>query len=104
MNTDHEHWREELAAYLLGALEPGEAADFERHLAGCEECRTEISWLRPAMQALPEGVALSEPSPRLRERVMAEVSSDIGPTSAGVERPPAPDLRRFPAFRRRGSR
>ena len=40
--TDHERWRDELAAYLLGALEPGEAAELERHLAGCAECRAEL--------------------------------------------------------------
>ena len=87
-DLEHERWRDDLASYLLDALEPGEAAAFERHLAGCEECRTEISWLRPAIRVLPEGVARSEPPPGLRERVMAEARSDLE-TSAKVERSPA---------------
>ncbi len=93
-NLDHERWRDDLASYLLGALEPGEAADFERHLAGCEQCRTEISWLRPAIQVLPEGVTRSVPAPELRERVIAEARSDIEP-SAKVERSASGPPRRF---------
>jgi anti-sigma-K factor RskA len=75
---EHEARRDELAAYLLGALEPGEAAALEQHLAGCEECRTELSWLRPAAQVLPETVERLEPPRELRARVMEEVEVDAG--------------------------
>ena len=67
---------EELASYLLGALEPGEMAELERHLAGCERCREELAWLRPAMQAIPESIERVEPPSALRDRVMAEVRED----------------------------
>jgi anti-sigma-K factor RskA len=67
---------DELAAYLLGALEPGEAAELERHLAGCEECRTELEWLRPAVQLLPESVERVEAPPELRGRLMEQVRSE----------------------------
>ena len=72
----HEHRSDELAAYLLGALEPGEAAELERHLAGCEECRTELEWLRPAVQLLPESVQRVEAPPQLRGRLMEQVRSE----------------------------
>ncbi|KAA2253613.1 zf-HC2 domain-containing protein [Solihabitans fulvus] len=36
-----------LGAYLLGALEPGERAAFERHLDGCPICRDELVRLAP---------------------------------------------------------
>lgn len=72
----HERHRDELAAYLLGALEPGEAAELERHLAGCEECRTELEWLRPAVQLLPESVERVEPPRELRGRLMEQVRSE----------------------------
>jgi anti-sigma-K factor RskA len=72
----HERRRDELAAYLLGALEPGEAAELERHLAGCEECRTELEWLRPAVQILPESVQRVEAPPQLRARLMEQVHSE----------------------------
>ncbi|HET9676638.1 MAG TPA: zf-HC2 domain-containing protein, partial [Solirubrobacterales bacterium] len=76
---DHTRWSEDLAAYMLGALEPGEAAGFERHLAGCERCREEMRWFEPALQTLPESVARQEPPPRLRESLMAEVRGDVRP-------------------------
>jgi anti-sigma-K factor RskA len=78
----HEHQRDELAAYLLGALEPGEAAELERHLAGCEECRDELEWLRPAVQVLPESVARVKPPPQLRGRLMEQVRSEAESASA----------------------
>src|SRR6478752_7068106 len=73
---DHNHWSEDLAAYALAALEPGEAAEFERHLAGCERCRAELRWLVPAVQSLPESIERQEPPRRLRESLMAEVWAD----------------------------
>jgi anti-sigma-K factor RskA len=73
---DHEQQREALSAYLLGALDPGEAAGLEQHLAGCEECRAELAWLRPAAQVLPESVERREAPPQLRARIMAEVIAD----------------------------
>jgi anti-sigma-K factor RskA/putative zinc finger protein len=73
---EHNRWSEDLAAYALAALEPGEAAEFERHLASCERCQTELRWLAPAVQVLPESVERQEPPRRLRENLMAEVRAD----------------------------
>jgi anti-sigma-K factor RskA len=74
--TDHDRRSDEIAAYLLGALEAGEAAELERHLAGCEECRTELEWLRPAAQLLPESVERIEPPRELRGRLIEQVRSE----------------------------
>lgn len=73
---EHKGHRDELAAYLLGALEPGEAAALEQHLAGCEQCRAELEWLRPAVQTLPEAVEPTEPPAGLRARIMGEIEAD----------------------------
>lgn len=81
---EHEARRDGLAAYLLGALDPGEAAALEQHLAGCEGCRTELAWLRPAVQMLPEAVERVEPPARLRTRIMDEVEA-----GGGAKRPTA---------------
>jgi anti-sigma-K factor RskA len=92
---DHERQREALSAYLLGALKPAEAAELEEHLAGCEECRTELAWLRPAAQVLPESVERVEPPSGLRARVMAEVRADAGDASAcSRSAPPGAEQRR----------
>ena len=77
--SDHNRWSEDLAVYMLGALEPAEAAEFERHLESCERCRGEMRWFEPAVQTLPESVARQEPPRSLRESLMAEVRADVRP-------------------------
>ena len=52
-----------LGAYLLGGLEPDEAAAFEEHLARCTDCRQELDDLAslPALLdaiPVPDAVAL----------------------------------------------
>lgn len=87
--TNHERWQEDVAAYMLGALEPARATELERHLDGCERCRAEVRWLTPALNALPQSVERQEPSPQLRAALMAEVRADAraagseGATAAG---------------------
>jgi len=83
--TEHDRRRDDLAAYLLGALEPGEAAELERHVAGCAECEEELERLRPAVQVLPETVERVEASPALRGRLMEQVRSE----AAGSQAAPA---------------
>jgi anti-sigma factor RsiW len=85
--SDHNRWSEDLAAYVLGALERDEAADFERHLEGCERCREEMAWLEPAVQTLPEAVERQEPPRALRAALMAEVREDA--REAGARPSPA---------------
>jgi len=87
MNTaDHTRWSDDLAAYLLGALEPHEAEGLERHLEGCERCQEELRWLTPAVQSLPEAVERQQPPPQLRASLMAEVRADAAPAAAGSDR------------------
>lgn len=81
--NEHERWSEDVAAYMLGALEPEEAAEFERHAEDCERCRSEIRWLTAAVEVLPEAVERQEPPPQLRQRLLAEVGADA--RAAGVE-------------------
>jgi anti-sigma-K factor RskA len=75
--SDHTRWKEDLAAYVLGALDGDEAAELERHLEGCERCREEMAWLEPAVQTLPEAIERQEPPGQLREALMAEVRDDV---------------------------
>ncbi len=76
------------APYVLGALEPGEASAFARHLERCGGCRDEVAALGPALEALP-AAAPAYPVPRaLRRRVMRAVrdESKAGPRRARVVR------------------
>ncbi len=81
---DHERWREDAAAYLLGALEPEQATELERHAEGCERCRADLRWLAPAVEALPEAVARREPPPALRARLMAEAEAEAAGDTASA--------------------
>jgi len=76
-DSDHTRWSDDLAAYMLGALEPDEAAELERHLEGCERCREEMRWLEPAVHSLPESVERREPPKQLRQSLMTEVQKDV---------------------------
>jgi hypothetical protein len=85
---DHTEYREEIGAYLLGALTDLERQAFERHVAGCAECRDELERLRPAADALPRSVEQVEPPPGLKTSLMEVVEREAG------ERPGAPAARR----------
>jgi anti-sigma factor RsiW len=84
----HAGHAEEVGAYLLGALTELERQAFERHLAGCAECRDEVERLRPAADALPRSVEQLDPPPGLKTSLMEVVEREA------AEREGAPALRR----------
>jgi anti-sigma-K factor RskA len=86
---DHISYREEIGAYLLGALTDLERQAFERHLAGCTECREEVERLRPAAEVLPRSVEQVEPPPSLKASLMKVVEAEAR------ERSDAPAKRTF---------
>jgi anti-sigma-K factor RskA len=82
------HPHPDLAGYVLGALDPGEAAAFEQHLAGCDACRAEVAELQGLPELLDRAAPPIEVPPGLRER-----------TFAAVERAAAGSSRRGPLLR-----
>ena len=72
----HERYRDDLAAYALGALEAGDAEELRHHLEDCDACRQQLRWLQPAVDLLPRSVPQLEPPPRLRKRLMATVRAE----------------------------
>jgi anti-sigma factor RsiW len=79
VTSDHEHYQEDVGAYLLGALEPAEQAAFEGHMAGCSDCRAELEELRVAADALPRSVEPFAPPPSLKRSLMEAVREDARP-------------------------
>jgi Anti-sigma-K factor rskA/Putative zinc-finger len=73
---DHTSYREEIGAYLLGALTDLERQALERHMEDCAECREEVEHLRPAADALPRSVEQVEPPPRLKASLMQVVERE----------------------------
>jgi anti-sigma factor RsiW len=76
-----------VGAYALDAVDDLERVAFERHLAGCEACRTEADELRETAARLADST-WSVPPPRLRTEVLAAVGQtrQLGPGQARPER------------------
>ncbi len=76
-----------VGAYLLHALEPGERAEVEAHLAVCQDCREEVDSLRAATAALAGQVAEAPPA-TLRARVLRTASEtpQLPPVVAAIRR------------------
>jgi anti-sigma-K factor RskA len=77
---EHARYRDDLAAYALGALAGDEEAELRAHLERCEECREQLRWLQPAVDLLPRSVAQLRPPRRLRRRLMSTVRSEARAT------------------------
>ena len=83
MNGEHPD-RDDLVAFALDALEPGDQREIEAHTLSCARCTRELEALVPAVALLGESVEQLEPPPELRERVLAEVHADVA--RSGAER------------------
>ena len=98
MNANgHEHWEDELAAYMLGSLERVETAAFEEHLASCRRCQERERWLRASIDVLPSSVEQIEPPPALRERLLDVVREEAGASPDATR--PRPSVRRARGLR-----
>src|SRR5712691_4605776 len=68
--SDHEELESTVAAWVLGALDPGEAESIRMHVEGCATCRQTAARMRRAADSLPLEVDEVAPPSRLRERVL----------------------------------
>ncbi len=73
-------FRELLGVYVVGAIEPGERAAVDAHLARCYECREELAGLAP-LTALLHRVPVAE-----AERIALSGSAENSPDE------PSPDM------------
>ncbi len=103
----HEQALELAPGYVLGALEPAEAAAVREHLATCPESHTEFEELGGVVPALLADVELVEPPAALRDRIMDAARADLARRPGSVAAAPTAfpstterEIRR--ASRRRG--
>ena len=70
------------AAYVLGSLSPGERLDFERHLAGCDECARSVRALAgmPGLLDRVDPAVLEHPEsdPPLPVTLLPALTREIG--------------------------
>lgn len=72
--NDHGGLREQVELYVLGALTAAERAQFESHLATCDECQASVSVMSAVPDALAQAVPRIEPPSSLRARVLSSVA------------------------------
>lgn len=84
--SDHEELESNLAAWVLGALDPEEAEVLQAHVEGCASCRETVARLQRAVGAMPLAVDEVAPPARLRERVLAAAASSSGSSTVTPRR------------------
>ena len=67
--------RDNLAAYALGALDADEISALEAHLAGCQDCQSELADYRSVASGLLQSVLPQEPPDGLRRQLIARLPS-----------------------------
>ena len=80
VSRDSEH--EDLAGWVLGALDPEESHRFQAHLESCQGCQEAMAELEPTAQLLkaagptdelPAEAGMAEPPADLEERTLARI-------------------------------
>lgn len=64
------------AGYALDALDPAERDEFERHLAGCDQCQSDLASFWEVTSALAVAADGPAPSLGLRDRIVAEARAE----------------------------
>jgi anti-sigma-K factor RskA len=71
-----------LAAFVLGGLEPEEAAEIRRHIASCTDCQSELEELRKVNRALEAAPPPAAPPAYLKGEILSRVRAErLSPSS-----------------------
>jgi len=68
-------YRENLAAYALGSLDVDEISSLETHLAGCQDCQTELADYQAVTEGLLQSTPPRKPPQELRRKLIAQLPS-----------------------------
>ena len=75
MTDDHNIYKENLAAYALGALDPEETSALETHLRTCDSCRTELADYLRVSAGLLTALPMQAPPAYLKRAVQTRLQS-----------------------------
>ena len=85
--SDHEELRNQLGAFVLGALGPAEQAEVRTHLAVCDECAAEVRALRPVVDALARSTEPVDPPAAVRQRLLSSIATPAAPEATRAAKP-----------------
>ncbi len=91
--TEHDRFRDDCGAYVLGALQEHEVAALREHMESCVPCRDEVDRLAAVTEVLGLGVPTLAAPVELRSRVLdlvqaeAELFAAAGTAPTGSSRP-----------------
>jgi anti-sigma-K factor RskA len=74
-DLDHDELNGRAAAYVLGALDPAENAEFRAHLSECAPCASAVTSLFSVASALAHAAPPATPSQAVRDRVLERIAS-----------------------------
>jgi anti-sigma-K factor RskA len=74
-----------LAAFVLGGLEPEEAAEIRHHLDSCPDCQSELQELRQVNRALEAAPPPAAPPAYLKGEILSRVRAEQLPPSNKAE-------------------
>ncbi len=107
--SEHEELESSVAAWVLGALDAGEAESVRTHVEGCPTCRETVLRLQRTVGVLPLGVEEVTPPAGLRERVLVAAAAARGAATAPerarvrIDEGRRPQLTRTPSLTPRGT-
>jgi anti-sigma-K factor RskA len=79
---NHAEVHPNLAAFVLGGLEPEEAVEIQRHIASCADCQSELHALRSVNRALDAAPPPAAPPAYLKGEILSRVRSErLSPSS-----------------------
>jgi anti-sigma-K factor RskA len=81
----HAERRDDIAAYVLGALERREAHELEVHLEDCEPCRAYLREMLAAADVVAASAPPVAPPPELRERLVETVRAEAARIEAAED-------------------
>jgi anti-sigma-K factor RskA len=74
MNRPEHH--PDLTAFVVGALDPEEAAETRRHLTSCPRCRNELDGLRKVNRALEAAPPPIDPPGHLKDEILTRLRAE----------------------------
>ena len=92
----HSEFEELAAGYVLGALEPDDEHDFQRHLSGCATCEANVRELEAVVGKLAYATPPVDPPDTLWAGIRREIQPGRPPRRGPGGSPPGDDAGRGP--------